>query len=36
MATQPQDIQELMRRREYSAGFITSIESETIAPGLSE
>ena len=36
MATQPQDIQELMRRREYSAGFVTSIESETIAPGLSE
>jgi Fe-S cluster assembly protein SufB len=36
MATQPQDIQELMRRREYSAGFVTSIESDTIAPGLSE
>jgi len=36
MATQPQDIHELMRRREYSAGFVTSIESETIAPGLSE
>ena len=26
----------MMRRREYSAGFITSIESDTVPPGLSE
>ena len=41
MATQPQaqpklDARELMKRREYSAGFVTSIESDTVPPGLSE
>ncbi|MBX6420554.1 MAG: Fe-S cluster assembly protein SufB [Sinobacteraceae bacterium] len=36
MATQPEDLRELMRRREYRAGFVTAIESETVPPGLSE
>jgi Fe-S cluster assembly protein SufB len=36
MVTQAQDIRELMKRREYSAGFITAIESDTVPPGLSE
>jgi Fe-S cluster assembly protein SufB len=36
MAANPQDITELMRRREYAAGFVTAVESETVPPGLSE
>ena len=30
------DIQELVKKRVYSAGFITDIESDTVAPGLTE
>jgi Fe-S cluster assembly protein SufB len=36
MSTSSQEIQDLVRNRTYSAGFITDIDSETIAPGLSE
>lgn len=36
MAAQPQEIQDLMRRREYAAGFVTDIDADTQPPGLSE
>ena len=36
MVTTPQELESLVGRREYPAGFSTDIESETIAPGLSE
>ena len=36
MSTSSQEIQDLVRNRTYSAGFVTDIDSETIAPGLSE
>jgi Fe-S cluster assembly protein SufB len=36
MSTNQEDIQALVRNRTYSAGFVTDVDSETIAPGLSE
>ncbi|HSW15073.1 MAG TPA: Fe-S cluster assembly protein SufB [Solimonas sp.] len=36
MSTNTQEIQALVGNRTYSAGFITDVDSETIAPGLSE
>jgi Fe-S cluster assembly protein SufB len=36
MAANPESIQELIRRREYAAGFVTAIDSETVPPGLNE
>ncbi len=36
MAAREQDIDTLVESREYEAGFITDIESDTIAPGLNE
>src|SRR3569623_2915286 len=36
MATNSEDITALARKREYSAGFITAVESESVAPGLNE
>src|SRR5699024_7937089 len=36
MAAPQQDVEELVADRGYSAGFVTNIESETIAPGLDE
>jgi Fe-S cluster assembly protein SufB len=35
MATRSQDIEELVKR-EYSAGFITDVDSDTLPPGLNE
>ncbi len=35
MATREQDLEQFVKR-EYSAGFITDLESETVAPGLNE
>jgi Fe-S cluster assembly protein SufB len=35
MASAP-DIQELIKKRVYDAGFITDVESETVPPGLNE
>ena len=36
MAVREQDIDSLVENREYKAGFVTDVESETIAPGLDE
>ncbi|MDT0635619.1 Fe-S cluster assembly protein SufB [Spectribacter hydrogenoxidans] len=36
MAAREQDIDTLVESREYDAGFVTDIESDTIAPGLNE
>ncbi|MDT0617374.1 Fe-S cluster assembly protein SufB [Salinisphaera sp. P385] len=36
MAAREQDIDTLVESREYEAGFVTDIESDTIAPGLNE
>ena len=36
MATQSKEIRELVHRREYAAGFITDVDTETQPPGLSE
>ena len=36
MAANPESIHDLIRRREYAAGFVTAIESETVPPGLNE
>ncbi len=36
MAAQAQEVQDLIRRREYAAGFVTDIDSDTAPPGLSE
>ena len=37
MATQPQDVRELVKARgPYAAGFVTDIATDTVAPGLSE
>ena len=35
MATPAPDIQELVRKRTYSAGFITDVEADVVPPGLS-
>ncbi|MBI2383480.1 MAG: Fe-S cluster assembly protein SufB [Gammaproteobacteria bacterium] len=36
MSATPKDLENLLKRREYAAGFSTDIESETVPPGLSE
>ncbi len=36
MSASTNDIQELVKNRTYSAGFITDVDAETIPPGLSE
>src|SRR5699024_12411916 len=36
MAAPQQDVEALIEDRGYEAGFVTNIESETIAPGLDE
>ncbi|MAA75252.1 MAG: Fe-S cluster assembly protein SufB [Salinisphaeraceae bacterium] len=36
MAVRENDIDELVKTREYSAGFVTDLESDTIEPGLDE
>lgn len=35
MATERKDIEQALARR-YEAGFVTQIEADTLAPGLSE
>ncbi|HEY0974787.1 MAG TPA: Fe-S cluster assembly protein SufB [Solimonas sp.] len=36
MSASPTDIQDLVKNRTYSAGFVTDVDSETLPPGLSE
>jgi Fe-S cluster assembly protein SufB len=36
MSASTKEIEGLLKRREYTAGFTTDVESETVAPGLSE
>ncbi len=36
MSATSQDIQDIVRKSEYSAGFITDVQSDTVPPGLSE
>ena len=37
MSTQTQDLESLLKKRQnYSAGFVTELESETLPPGLNE
>ena len=36
MSATPKELDALLKRREYSAGFSTDVESDTVAPGLSE
>ncbi|MGH8461398.1 MAG: Fe-S cluster assembly protein SufB, partial [Stenotrophobium sp.] len=36
MSATPQNIQDLVGKREYSAGFVTDVASDTVAPGLTE
>ncbi|MGH8541386.1 MAG: Fe-S cluster assembly protein SufB, partial [Stenotrophobium sp.] len=36
MSATPLNIQDLVRKSEYSAGFVTDVASDTVAPGLSE
>src|SRR5436853_6047117 len=36
MSARPNELLEELTRREYAAGFVTAIESETIPKGLSE
>ena len=36
MATQTQEIQDLISRRNYREGFVTDLESDTVPPGLDE
>ena len=36
MSATSQEIQDIVRKNEYSAGFITDVQSDTVPPGLSE
>ena len=36
MSASPTDIQDLVKNRTYSAGFVTDVDSETLPPGLNE
>ncbi len=36
MPTEPTALDEIIRKREYTAGFVTDLESDTIPPGLNE
>ena len=36
MAAHEQDVEQLVAEREYEAGFVTDLESDTVAPGLDE
>ncbi|AWN17074.1 Fe-S cluster assembly protein SufB [Salinisphaera sp. LB1] len=36
MAAHEDDVEELVATREYEAGFVTDLESDTVAPGLNE
>ena len=36
MSATPKELDALLKRREYTAGFSTDVESDTVAPGLSE
>ncbi|MBI3171648.1 MAG: Fe-S cluster assembly protein SufB, partial [Hydrocarboniphaga effusa] len=36
MSVTPKELEGLLRRREYTAGFSTDVESDTVPPGLSE
>jgi Fe-S cluster assembly protein SufB len=36
MTATEQDVRSLLRDRSYKAGFVTELESDTVAPGLSE
>ncbi|MGN8157243.1 Fe-S cluster assembly protein SufB [Salinisphaera sp. RV14] len=36
MAAHQDDVEELVATREYEAGFVTDLESDTVAPGLNE
>ncbi|HEU0198655.1 MAG TPA: Fe-S cluster assembly protein SufB [Nevskiaceae bacterium] len=36
MSAQAQEVQDLIREREYKAGFVTQVAADTVPPGLSE
>jgi Fe-S cluster assembly protein SufB len=36
MSTPPRELESLLKRREYAAGFVTELEADTVAPGLNE